>query len=412
MIVMNEDRPPSEGTTRNSDEWMLCIRAFQAQIQDVQQHLAQLPSTQQHQSLTRSLSDIFIQLDDLVQSETTLASLSDTAPRPREEQWRALSVCLPVGIFSTDTNGDCTYINPRCEEIIGHKLEDSLGDGWIDFVHPDDRLRILTPWIEDAKAGRPHTAEFRVITPANQIRWLYIRTAPILNDRHQVIGHTGTIEDITKQKLAEEQIKASLHEKEALLKEIHHRVKNNLQIISSLIYLQAQRIEDPKARQIFEDSQARISSMALVHDTLYRSQDFAEVNLSEYVQTLTANLFHTYRIQPESVKLSVDVDPGVLVNLDKAIPCGLILNELMTNALKHGFHDRLSGEVRVLLKKQFDRVYLMVENDGHTLPESFELQKIQSMGLRLVNALVDQVNGNLEIQRSGKTRFKITFDPA
>lgn len=409
---MNETRPPGENFSSNRDEWMLCIRGFQAQIQDVQQHLAQLPTTPQHQGLTRSLSDIFIQLDDLIQAETTLASLSDNAPRPREAQWRALSVCLPVGVFSTDTEGGCTYINPRCEEIVGCKLEDSLGGGWIRFVHPDDRDRIVTPWIEDAKAGRPHEAEFRIVTPANQTRWLYARTAPIVSDRNHVIGHTGTIEDITKQKLAEEQIKASLHEKEALLKEIHHRVKNNLQIISSLIYLQSQRIDDPRVRQIFEDSQTRISSMALVHDTLYRSQDFAQVNLSEYVQTLTSNLFHTYRIQPESVKLRIDIDPGVLASLDKAIPCGLILNELMTNALKHGFNDRPSGEIRVLLKKHVNQICLSVENDGHELPESFELQKIQSMGLRLVNALVDQVNGQVEIQRSGKTRFKITFDPA
>lgn len=409
---MNEARSSSEDTTCNRDEWMLCIRALQAQIQDVQQHLAQSSTTPQQQTLTRSLSDIFIQLDDLIQAETTLAALSDPAPRTREEQWRALSVCLPVGVFSTDTDGGCTYINPRCEEIVGRKLEESLGDGWISFVHPDDRHRIVTPWIEDAKAGRPHETQFRVVTPTHQVRWLHARTAPIINDRNQVIGHTGTIEDITKQKLAEEQIKASLQEKEALLKEIHHRVKNNLQIISSLIYLQAQRIDDAKMRQLFEDSQTRISSMALVHDTLYRSQDFAQVNLSEYVQTLSSNLFHTYRVQPESVKLKIDIDPDVLISLDKAIPCGLILNELMTNALKHGFHDRATGEVRVLLKKHFSQIYLIVENDGHALPESFELQKIQSMGLRLVNALVDQVKGQVEIQSDGKTRFKITFDPA
>ncbi|MCY7276317.1 MAG: sensor histidine kinase [Phormidesmis sp. CAN_BIN44] len=132
---------------------------------------------------------------------------------------------------------------------------------------------------------------------------------------------------------------------------MHHRVKNNLQIISSVIYLQSQRIEDPKVRQIFEDSQSRISSMALVQDNLYRSQNLSRINLSEYIQTLTASLFYTYRIQPDLVQLKLKVDDSVLVSLDKAIPCGLVLNELMTNALKHGFSDGKTGEIAVTLEK-------------------------------------------------------------
>lgn len=306
--------------------------------------------------------------------------------------------------------GHCNYINSRCEEIIGHTVEESVGNGWLSFVHPEDRDRILSPWIEDAKAGQPHTDQFRVITSKGEIRWLHARTAPMFSAQGELVGHTGTIEDITSQKFVEDQMKASLQEKEALLKEIHHRVKNNLQIISSLIYLQAQRIDDPKVRQIFEDSQSRISSMALVHDSLYRSQDFACVNLSEYVQTLTSRLFHTYRIHPEAVNLVLEVAPEVVVSLEKAIPCGLILNELMTNALKHGFIGKETGEVTVSLTSHHSQVFLTVENDGQHLPESFELQKISSMGLRLVNALVSQLNGQVTVEKNQKTRFKVMFD--
>ncbi|NJK52626.1 MAG: hypothetical protein HC936_06940 [Leptolyngbyaceae cyanobacterium SU_3_3] len=216
---------------------------------------------------------------------------------------------------------------------------------------------------------------------------------------------------ISPTKQAEEQIKGSLKEKEALLKEIHHRVKNNLQIISSLIYLQAQRIDDPHVRQIFEDSQSRISSMALVHDSLYRSDNLTMINLSEYIQTLATSLFYTYRIQSDLVQLRVDIDPEVLVSLETAIPCGLILNELMTNALKHGFADGRQGEIAVLLETESQtKICLIVENDGSNLPDAFELQTIRSMGLRLVHALVNQLQGTLDLDRTTKTRFKVTFD--
>jgi PAS domain S-box-containing protein len=383
------------------------VQAFKQQIQEFQHYLDTIPNSTQP-SIERSLTKVLTQLDILIEPNPVAPDISRTI----EEQWSALSTCLPFGIFSTDAQGRCTYINPRCQEMIGYMLEEKLGEGWCDFVHPADCDRVLLTWTEAIPNGIPYTNQFRVITPQKEIRWLSVRTAPTFSEAGTLQGHLGTIEDITPQKLAEEQIKLSLQEKEALLKEIHHRVKNNLQIISSLIYLQAQRIEDPEARQIFEDSQSRISSMALVHDSLYRSQDFARVNLSEYVQTLTSSLFNAYRTQPEEIHLSVQVDPDVVVSLEKAIPCGLILNELMTNALKHGFNGEETGEVTVKLEIHSSQVFLTVENSGNNLPESFQLQKIHSMGLRLVNALVSQIDGQLSVEKAQKTRFKVTFNAA
>lgn len=392
----------------NCPELVSRIRAFKAQVQEFQQTIDEFPPPIQP-TMERSLATLLTQLEAVLHPQAAPLFIATHAS---ETHWSALRDCLPFGIFSCDVQGRCIYTNPRCEEILGHPLEESLGDRWMNYVHPDDRDRVIPAWIEDAASGRPRTDQFRMITSKGDIRWLHTRTAPMFSAEGNLIGHTGTIEDITSQKLAEDQIKSSLLEKEALLKEIHHRVKNNLQIISSLIYLQAQRIDDPKVRQIFEDSQSRISSMALVHDSLYRSQDFARVNLSEYVQTLTSSLFHTYRIQLNTVNLVVRVDSDVIVSLEKAIPCGLILNELMTNALKHGFMDGETGEVTVTLINQFPQVCLMVENDGKHLPESFELQKIRSMGLRLVNALVDQLNGKVTVETAQKTRFKVIFDCA
>ncbi|MCU0550377.1 MAG: PAS domain-containing protein [Leptolyngbya sp. Prado105] len=383
------------------------VQAFKQQIQEFQHYLDTIPNSNQLW-VERSLTTVLTQLDALIDPNACSPVLSRTS----EEQWITLSTCLPFGIFSTDAEGRCTYINPRCQEMIGYTLEESLGEGWLGFLHSDDLDRVLKVWHETIPQGKPYANQFRILTPEGEIRWLAVRTTPTFSEAGKLRGQIGTIEDITAQKLAEDQIKLSLKEKEALLKEIHHRVKNNLQIISSLIYLQAQRIEDPEARQIFEDSQNRISSMALVHDSLYRSEDFARVNLSEYVQTLTASLFHAYRTQPEEIHLSMQVDPDVIVSLEKAIPCGLILNELMTNALKHGFMGEETGEVTVILENHSPQIWLIVENSGKNLPESFQLQKIRSMGLRLVNALVGQINGQVSVENNQKTRFKVTFNAA
>ncbi|MBW4542265.1 MAG: PAS domain S-box protein [Myxacorys chilensis ATA2-1-KO14] len=414
------------------------VQALQAQLRSFEQTLSlplEVHNSQLAQQLERldqtvvSLSEQVSVINQSVHGDSSQAAV--LAPPIHEEYWRALSVCLPVGLFTCDRQGQCIYLNRRGQDITGCTAEESLGDGWTRFIYAQDRDRVMADWLSDALAGHQHNSEFRVQPPQGELRWIHIHTAPILTDQGEFVGHTGTIEDITKQKLAEAQIRASLSEKEALLKEIHHRVKNNLQIISSLIYLQAQRIADPAARQIFEESQSRISSMALVHDSLYRSQNFARINLSEYIQTLTASLFNTYRIQPELVKLNVSVEKGVVVSLDRAIPCGLILNELMTNALKHGFTDEQQGEVRVTLTlsrpagglataidadslepDRDSRVCLIVENDGNCLPDTFELQTIQSMGLRLVNALVNQIQGEVEVEKTAKTRFKVTFNGA
>jgi PAS domain S-box-containing protein len=398
-----DEKTPAMGSALEN-----CIRAFQTQLLAFQQQLDHLLPTTLQPHWQRSLAELSTQLEELANAPDK--TTPDFLPPYSEIQWIALSACLPVGIFTCDLDGNCTYLNRRCIEIIGCAPEEALGDRWLSFVHPDDRDRVLTSLKIANQTAKPYTEEFRFQRPPEKMRWLYLRKAPIFSEQGELIGYTGTVEDITKQKLTEEQIKASLYEKEALLKEIHHRVKNNLQIISSLIYLQSQRIEDVSVRQIFEDSQSRISSMALVHDSLYRSQDFACVDLSEYVQMLTANLFQTYRIQPDLVKLLVNVDEGVVVSLDRAIPCGLILNELMTNALKHGFSNGQTGEITVILKSHHLAIHLIVENDGNSLPESFELQKIRSMGLRLVNALVSQLHGQFEVEKTAKTRFKVTFN--
>jgi two-component sensor histidine kinase len=215
--------------------------------------------------------------------------------------------------------------------------------------------------------------------------------------------------DVTKYKRAEETIKASLQEKEVLLKEIHHRVKNNLQVISSLLDLQSIQVKEPKMLEMFRDSCSRVKSMALVHENLYQSKNYAKVNFSEYIESLIMNLFQVYGVKGDRITLEQELDVAAL-NLDTAIPCGLIINELVSNALKHAFPDKNSGLISILFKVDKEQHYtLIVRDNGIGLPSCFNINSLNTLGLQLVDILTNQLEGTLELDRRSGTEFCIKF---
>jgi two-component sensor histidine kinase len=207
----------------------------------------------------------------------------------------------------------------------------------------------------------------------------------------------------------EEKIRASLKEKEVLLKEIHHRVKNNLQIVSSLLYMQAARTEHPEAVSALKESRARIKSMSLIHERLYQSPNLASVDMGEYTRNLVSDLQHFYRTEESSVRLTVKID-DIHLGITEAIPCGLIINELVSNALKHAFPNRGEGEITIQLQKRdTNRTMLTVSDSGTGFPEDLDPRNSPSLGLTIVNSLVQQLNGAIELDRRGGTTFTITF---
>jgi two-component sensor histidine kinase len=218
--------------------------------------------------------------------------------------------------------------------------------------------------------------------------------------------------EIAERLRAEEQIRASLQEKELLLKEIHHRVKNNLQVISSLLNLQSKSIEEPSSLEMFKESQNRIRSMALIHEKLYRSDDLVRIDFGEYVRNLAAFLVRSYRSSAGPVSLKVDVR-DVALGIDSAVPFGLIINELVSNALKHAFPpdslDGKQGEICAQLHSDSDCVTLIIRDNGVGVPKDFEFQHTESLGMQLVNTLVNQLDGDIELNSNGGTEFKITF---
>jgi two-component sensor histidine kinase len=219
----------------------------------------------------------------------------------------------------------------------------------------------------------------------------------------------SAVVDITVHKQAEDAIRASLKEKEILLREIHHRVKNNLQIIVSLLSLQANTVKDSAVQQTFLDSQHRIRAMALIHEQLYQTPDLATVDLAEYVRSLTAYLFRAYRGNGTLVTLTLETEP-VRLPMDTAIPCGLILNELVSNALKHAFPAGRQGEIRVTLHMaEAGQVALLVSDNGIGFSPALDFHHIQSLGLQLVTTLTEQLQGTIELQNHGETTFQLHF---
>jgi PAS domain S-box-containing protein len=220
-----------------------------------------------------------------------------------------------------------------------------------------------------------------------------------------------------ERKQVEEKLNSSLKEKEVLLKEIHHRVKNNMQVISSLLNLQSSRIKIPEILEMFKESQDRIRSMSLIHERLYQSADLAQIDFSHYIQNLAVHLFQSYRIKPETVVLKTDVR-DVSLDINRAIPCGLIINELVSNSLKYAFPQvkdadtkkAKKGEINIRLIANDGKVTLLVKDNGIGLPEDLDIETAESFGLQLVTTLVSQLNGRISIKRKPGSSFKITFD--
>jgi two-component sensor histidine kinase len=222
--------------------------------------------------------------------------------------------------------------------------------------------------------------------------------------------YTDLRQENSDRRRAEEQLQASLGEKESLLKEVHHRVKNNLQLISSLLSLQAARIAEPAVAELFAESRNRVRSMALVHENLYRAGDFARISMATHIENLCAHLTRAYGMNRRRVELAIRIG-DVQLDLDQAVPCGLIVNELVSNALKHAFPDGRAGRVCVELEPFGDKQHVLVVGDnGVGLPADLDYHRANSLGLQLVEDLTQQLHGNILVNRDDGTTFTITFD--
>jgi PAS domain S-box-containing protein len=249
------------------------------------------------------------------------------------------------------------------------------------------------------------TMEYPCHAPG-QSRWFLLQATPLPpSHRGLVLAHL----DITTRKQAEEQLQAALREKDILLREVSHRVKNNLQVISSLLSLQEGAIDDPRLGTLFQASQERLHSMALVHDLLQQTDNVAQINLAQYAARLIEELARTYAVDPARITLETELE-DVWVGLDTATPCGLLLHELLTNCFKHAFPDGRTGRVHVALRTAAEQTLMLrVGDTGCGFPDDLDFRATDSLGLQLVCTLAEQLQGSIALERAEGTHFLITF---
>jgi PAS domain S-box-containing protein len=337
-----------------------------------------------------------------------------TRQKEAEESLRATSILLSslidnlhAGIVVEDQSRKIIHLNPAfCKMFELTKPTESL-------LGTDSKLvfREQQVWAkrsdEIIRAGQECRAE-EIISDSGRV---FCRDYFPLSVDGAWHYHLWRYEDITDRKRNEERIRASLKEKEVLLKEIHHRVKNNLQVISSLLNLQANQIRDKETAQVFRDSQSRVRAMSLVHERLYQSSDLARIDFAGYVEDVTRHLLRSYQSGPRGVRLKVDVDP-VSFNIDTAIPCALIINELVSNSLKYAFPNGKDGEILIRLNTtENNDLNLCISDNGVGFPHNVSWEKTDSLGLQLVRSLTDQLNGSIKCQLDQGARFDIRFRP-
>lgn len=327
---------------------------------------------------------------------------------------KQLAIALEAALMGTwDWNIQTNEINwsHRTESIFGLAPGSFPGtqEAFINYVHPEDRPALGQSIQQALLHKTPHNAETRIIWSDGTIHWVACMGNVVCDQAGQPLRMTGVVIDINERKLAEQELRTSLKEKEVLLKEIHHRVKNNLQIISSLLKLQSGYIKDEEVTALFTESYNRVRSMALIHEKLYHSHDLARVDAADYIGNLTDNLFKSYNVSLNFIDLKITID-SLKLDIDTAIPCGLIINELVSNSLKYGFPNQQKGQICItFLQHDNGTLYLKVSDDGVGLPPNFDLEEIQSLGLQLVVNLTEQLGGKLEIDSTNGTSFAITF---
>jgi PAS domain S-box-containing protein len=312
-------------------------------------------------------------------------------------------------VFTVDLDGRIAFWNKAAEKLLGYSRKEALGQRPLELLVVGDTAAIMESILSQVRKGNSWSDE--VLTQRKDGTRFYseVTMDPILDQAGRVLGIVCVGSDVTKRREAESLLRHALGEKELLLKEAYHRIKNNLQVVSSLLGLQSKSLTDPKMVELLRESQNRIKSVALVHEKLYQSQELAKIKLSEYVKSLAIYLLDAYGAS-KRVKLRVNVEKTIQMDSEEAMVCGLIISELVSNALKHAFPDQSDGEIRIALGPAGDsEISLSVRDNGIGFPAGISIPESTSLGLKLVNALASQLNAKLQVDAKKGTTVTITF---
>lgn len=343
--------------------------------------------------------------NDVTSREAALDAL-----RESEERFRGAFEHTPLGMAIVSADGHWIRVNDSLTRMVGRSEEALRAMTFHELTHPADREPTR---VEADRMLAGHVNGYRL-----EKRYLHadghpvpvIASGTLIRDRDGAPSHYVTqIQDMTERRAREEELRRSLEEKDVLLREVHHRVKNNLQVVSSLLSLQAEKLPDPALRAALQESQLRVRSLALIHEELYRAKTLSRLSIRDYLEHLVQAIYRSYGADPGAIRLALDVG-DLSVPLDSAVPIGLCVHELVSNALKHAFPDGRSGTIEVALHAASPgQLELVVADDGCGLPPVAAAEGSRSLGLLLVQSLARQVQGQLSIERSPGTRFRLTF---
>ncbi len=337
--------------------------------------------------------------------------------RESEEKYRNIVETANEGIFIINAETIITYANKKMTDMLRCPLEEVTGRKMCDFVSEESK-DIVKLNQKRRRQGINDSYELKLVCKDGSSLWALVNAKSLFDKDGKFMGSISLLTDITKRKEAEE---ALANIEVARKKEIHHRIKNNLQVISSLLDLQAEKfnnredIKDLEVLSAFRESQDRVKSMALIHEELYRGGGLDTLNFSSYIEELVENLFRTYRLGNDNLRLNVTLEENIFFDMDTAVPLGIIVNELVSNSLKHAFTGN-EGEIRIRFcreekndKTQESLFSLTISDNGKGIPDNIELENPGTLGLKLVGILVDQLDGNLELGRGQGTEFRISF---
>jgi PAS domain S-box-containing protein len=342
--------------------------------------------------------------------EIVFSSRDVTEKKKTEAELRKLSVALnqsPSCIVITGTDGTIEYVNPKFEELTGYSIDEAVGRNPSMLQSgstPDVVYRELWDTINSGEVWR---GNFQNRKKNGEKYWEFATIAPILNQQGETINFMAIKEDITERKKAEERISTLLQGKELLLKESHHRVKNNMNTVYGMLYMQAEELEEQKSRSIIKDAAWRVQSMMLLYDKLYQSESINELNIKDYIPPLIEEIAGIFdpRVQ---VKRKIIVD-DIVLNAKTISALGIIINELITNSMKYAFNNVSDGLIYLEVAQKDNEVTVIYHDNGPGLPESFSFDDSEGFGMQLINMLVRQINGTIEVEKGESGRIIIRF---
>jgi PAS domain S-box-containing protein len=348
-------------------------------------------------------------LEGILRDITTRKQM-EGALRESEEKFRTMVENSLQGIFIFQ-DVRIVYANEALAHITGYSIKELLSlpfEKIRGLVHSDDQEMV---WgrLAERLAGKdvPSRYEFKVVRKDGNTLWMEMVSSRIEYQGKPAVQ--GAVIDITDRIQADEQIKASLEEKEVMLREIHHRVKNNMQIILSLLRIQSRSVRDKGIQDMFKQSQNRIRSMALIHEALYKSGDLARIHIDDYISRMTTHLLSIYREGLGDVEINQEAE-GIFLDINRAIPCGLIISELVSNCLKHAFPGKREGQITIRMTRDIKGTNsLIVKDNGTGLPEGLDYRETETLGLQLVTDLVQQINGSILLKKTHGTEFVVKF---